>query len=89
MVESFCDVSRRAYKHSSRTLIVEKVSQWFDNRKNPFHLKQVSIAKGDLLDCPLANDKVPQRMEIDLPQPEPMEINEQLATDFSKKLMIQ
>lgn len=28
-------------------------------------------------------------MEIDLPQPETMEINEQLATNFSKKLMIQ
>ena len=60
-------------------LIFEKVRQALENRNNPFAPKPVPSVKGEPLECPF----------VKLPESEPMEIDEQLSTDFANKLLIQ
>ena len=60
-------------------LIFEKVRQALENRNNPFAPKPVLSVKGEPLECPF----------VKLPESEPMEIDEQLSTDFANKLLIQ
>ena len=86
---------RNMYRSTSKEerLIMEKVWQVIENRKNSFAPKQAQSVKGELLVCPFVDKKSAQPMQIDTssgtPQPEAMDIDQQLSTDFANKLLIQ